>query len=179
MSSSLVEKNFFEEYPEHRWVASFNELIFLYGEERASKYMWAIYMAYNPKSSIWNMPTDEKREEISSTFLGNDKDIVDRTTGEVVTFWSIADDAITSYIDVCMSFESKMYVDARKLYESAMRDGHSLKPKDRAIFLKSLSGTSALLEDLKSKYVLSEERGADKKNQGMQKSGWASKKSSK
>jgi len=59
-------------------------LIQSYGEKRASKYFWALYLVYHPESSIFDLATDQKKDKVMAQYLVNEKKSYDQLLGPYI-----------------------------------------------------------------------------------------------
>ncbi len=65
------ELDFFQQNPEVRYMDIGHEVIDKEGEKggKASRVMWAIYLAEDPESKFYRIPIDEKRADIAVRYL--------------------------------------------------------------------------------------------------------------
>lgn len=64
-----IEHDFFESNQEIRYFDSVIELINVYGKERASRIMWAVYLVTDPNSDFHSISIDDRRKIIAKNYL--------------------------------------------------------------------------------------------------------------
>ena len=151
---------YFEANDGHRYVPEISQLIEKYGEAKAGRYMWAIYLVYHPKSDLFDLPLEDRLEWVSQEYVG-----------DLVMDWDSLSDVIRVFPKVSMEYEERMYHDAVMLYEESIRDARLLPAKDKAAFINAISKAGNEIDKLKSKYLLSRE---NVRSSGEIQSGWAS-----
>lgn len=90
--------DFFEQNPEHKFTKLFVDLISEYGESRASKLAWSIYMLEDPNSSKHRYEREERKKEIAELYL-NEPDFD----------WDSIKRECNDYASVCLNEETRLY----------------------------------------------------------------------
>ncbi len=156
---------FFELNKDLRYVPEFSDLISAYGEEKAGRYMWAIYLIYHPDSELFDMSPDDKVKTVQEGYLK-----------ETFVQWKLFIPAIDVFPKVAMTRGARMYYDACMLYEESMVDARVMTPKDKQAFLKGLLSTGESIDKLKEKYLAEKVVGGQARSAGELQSGFLSRK---
>jgi len=69
MIHGTPEDLFFDKNGAFRYITEVAALIELYGEERAGRYMWAIWLVHHPASEIFELEPEDKIEWVKLTYL--------------------------------------------------------------------------------------------------------------
>jgi hypothetical protein len=64
-----TDDNVFEKNPGIEFLKISEDLIRIYGKNKASKVFWSLYMVYHPESKIFNSKIDDKIEGIGKNYL--------------------------------------------------------------------------------------------------------------
>lgn len=116
VKGSPDKDEFFTVNPEFKFIDEFKRFIKKHGEEKAGKYMWAIYMTEDPSSSLYNSPPTIRRDNVKRNFLKDEK-----------FDWEELEEVITAYKKHGMGAKKRMYAEYLELME------------ERSKYLKTLS----------------------------------------
>lgn len=92
-----IEQNIFKLYPELKMIPEFNTLRKEHGEEKASKYIWAIAKTEDPDSKLYTSKLERRRRLVEENFVKHSVPWEDESVK----------DAIIAYSRECMSAEKK------------------------------------------------------------------------
>lgn len=137
------EDDFFEENSEIQYISEVARLIRTFTKVVAGKIMWGIWMAFDPRSSLFQMNLDEKLFHIKNEYL---KDPNFEWDNPVVL------EVIEAYPRFGLTMMGKMYHNAMHMYHLAYSEGLQLKPKDKLGFIKASKGYHEELEKFKNDY---------------------------
>jgi hypothetical protein len=152
---------FFEHNNEFRYIPEVTALILTFGEEKADRYMWGLWMVYHPDSALFDMPMKDKCDTVATSYLK-----------EADFDWILLDEVLSVWPKLAMTHEERMYYDAVRLYEDSLKDAKSLMPDKKAMFIKSINAAADMIEKMRGKYLRSKQNSV--RAAGEIQSGWAS-----
>ena len=63
------ELDFIEQNQEFRYLTPFKNILETYGNEKASRIFWTIYLMEHPNSSLYRIPREDRQKEIEDNYL--------------------------------------------------------------------------------------------------------------
>ena len=113
-----IEGDFFEQNPHLKYRTPCVEVIEELGGERASRFMWGIYLMCDPDSRFFSMREDKRREEVKKNYWKG------RRFKE-----PLVEKMISEYPKMAMSFKARMYMELKEKMEEVVSSSTNNKDK--------------------------------------------------